>query len=60
MLARFGITFESRQRSSPRCLAAGVQVISGDDAGITQGKRHGVFPEAVIDLWRAVRPSPTP
>jgi imidazolonepropionase-like amidohydrolase len=25
-------------------------VVSGDDAGISQGKRHGVFPEAVLDL----------
>ena len=50
MLARFGITLETRQVFFAGVLAAGVQVISGDDAGITQGKRHGVFPEAVIDL----------
>ena len=27
-----------------------MRIISGDDAGITQGKRHGIFPEAVLDL----------
>ena len=50
MLARFGMTFEGRQALYASVLAAGVQVISGDDAGITQGKRHGFFPEAVLDL----------
>ena len=50
MLARFGMTLEGRQQLYAVVLAAGVQVISGDDAGITGGKRHGVFPEAVIEL----------
>jgi len=50
MLERFGMTFEGRQRLYAAALAAGVQVVSGDDAGISQGKRHGVFPEAILDL----------
>jgi len=50
MLARFDMTLEGRQQLYAAVLAAGVQVISGDDAGITGGKRHGVFPEAVIEL----------
>jgi imidazolonepropionase-like amidohydrolase len=50
MLTRFGITFEARQKLYAAVLAAGVQVVSGDDAGISQGKRHGIFPEAVLDL----------
>lgn len=50
MLARFGMTLESRREIFAGVLAAGVQVVSGDDAGITQGKRHGFFPEAILDL----------
>jgi imidazolonepropionase-like amidohydrolase len=50
VFARFGLTFESRRELFAAVLAAGVQVISGDDAGISQGKRHGFFPEAVTDL----------
>jgi imidazolonepropionase-like amidohydrolase len=50
VLARFGMSFEGRQKLYAAVLAAGVQVISGDDAGISPGKRHGFFPEAVIDL----------
>jgi imidazolonepropionase-like amidohydrolase len=50
MMARFGLTLETRRELFAGVLAAGVQVISGDDAGITHGKRHGVFPEAVTDL----------
>ena len=38
MLARFGMTFEGRQQLYAAVLAAGVQVISGDDAGITAGQ----------------------
>jgi len=50
MLARAGMTYETRQRMFGLAHAAGVQIISGDDAGISLGKRHGVFAEAVIDL----------
>ena len=50
MLARFNMTFEARRELYATVMAAGVQVISGDDAGITRGKCHGVFPEAVIEL----------
>jgi imidazolonepropionase-like amidohydrolase len=50
VLARFGMSFEGRQKLYAAVLAAGAQVISGDDAGISQGKRHGFFPEAVLDL----------
>ena len=46
MFARFGMTLESRRDAYAAAHAAGVRLISGDDAGINQGKRHGVFPEA--------------
>ena len=50
MFARMGLTPESRRRVVADAHAAGVRIVSGDDAGINQAKRHGVFPEAVIDL----------
>ena len=50
MFARFGMTLESRRDAFAAAHAAGVRLISGDDAGINQGKRHGVFPEAIVEL----------
>ena len=50
MLARFGMTLESRRDAFVAAHAAGVRLISGDDVGINQGKRHGVFPEAIVEL----------
>ena len=53
MLARAGMTLELRRQMFGRAHAGGVQIVSGDDAGISLGKRHGVFPEAIIDLHEA-------
>jgi imidazolonepropionase-like amidohydrolase len=50
MMARTGITLEARQRLVGRSHAAGVLIVSGDDAGVSAGKPHGVFAEAVIGL----------
>jgi len=50
MLERFGITLEARREKVAEAHAAGVRVLAGDDAGISFGKRHGIFAEAVIDL----------
>jgi imidazolonepropionase-like amidohydrolase len=50
MLERFGITLEARREKVAEAHAAGVRVLAGDDAGISYGKRHGIFAEAIIDL----------
>ena len=44
------MTLEKRQPVVAAAHAAGVRIISGDDGGITSGKRHGIFAEAVIGL----------
>ena len=46
MLARFNMTFETRNAIVAAAHAAGVRIISGDDGGITNAKRHGIFAEA--------------
>lgn len=50
MFERFNMTLEKRQPVIAAAHAAGVRIISGDDGGITSGKRHGIFAEAVIGL----------
>ena len=50
MFERFNMTLEKRQPVVAAAHAAGVRIISGDDGGITSGKRHGIFAEAVIGL----------
>ncbi len=50
MLARFNMTFETRNAIVAAAHAAGVRIISGDDGGITNTKRHGIFAEALIGL----------
>jgi imidazolonepropionase-like amidohydrolase len=50
LMARTGITLEARQQLVGRSHAAGVLIVSGDDAGVSAGKPHGVFAEAVIGL----------
>ena len=50
MFERFNMTFEKRQPVVAAAHAAGVRIISGDDGGITNGKRHGIFAEALIGL----------
>ena len=50
MLDRFNMTFETRHAIVAAAHAAGVRIISGDDGGITNAKRHGIFAEALIGL----------
>ena len=50
MMAETGITLEARGRLVGRSHAAGVLIVSGDDAGVSAGKPHGVFAESVIGL----------
>jgi imidazolonepropionase-like amidohydrolase len=47
---RFGLNPERRQQLVAEAHAAGVRIISGDDAGISRGKRHGIFAESVLAL----------
>jgi imidazolonepropionase-like amidohydrolase len=47
---RYGLNLERRQRLVAEAHANGVRIVSGDDTGISQGKRHGIFAEAVISL----------
>ena len=49
---RFNMTLEKRQPVVAAAHAAGVRIISGDDGGITNAKRHGIFAEALIGLHR--------
>jgi imidazolonepropionase-like amidohydrolase len=50
MLARTGMTLARRRQMVGQAHAAGVRMVSGDDSGISLGKPHGVFAEALIDL----------
>ena len=50
MLERFNMTFEKRNAIVAAAHAAGVRIISGDDGGISNGKPHGIFAEALIGL----------
>jgi len=49
-LQRTGTTWELRLAQAREMYDAGVLLISGSDAGITPGKRHGILPEAVVEL----------
>jgi imidazolonepropionase-like amidohydrolase len=50
MMRRTGLTFADRARTVGELHRAGVRIVSGSDAGINPGKRHGVLPESVIEL----------
>jgi imidazolonepropionase-like amidohydrolase len=50
LVTRHGIALEVRGPLLARVHDAGVRVVSGDDAGISPVKRHGIFAEAVIGL----------
>ncbi|MDQ2880365.1 MAG: amidohydrolase family protein [Actinomycetota bacterium] len=50
MMRKTGMTSESRIRMVGCLHRAGVRLVSGSDGGINPGKRHGVLPEAVIQL----------
>ncbi|MGX7730488.1 amidohydrolase family protein [Rhodococcus sp. 2H158] len=45
-----GTTWEARQALAGRLCNAGVDVVSGVDAGISDGKAHGILALAVADL----------
>jgi imidazolonepropionase-like amidohydrolase len=49
-LDRMGMTWEARRPQVRALYDAGVALIAGVDSGINPAKRHGVLPEAVIEL----------
>ncbi len=49
-LDRLGMTWELRRPQIRALYDAGVALIAGVDSGISPTKRHGVLPEAVIEL----------
>lgn len=49
-LDRMGMTWELRRPQVRAMYDAGVALIAGVDSGINPSKRHGVLPEAVIEL----------
>jgi imidazolonepropionase-like amidohydrolase len=49
-MRRAGMTDEARVRTVGQLHRAGVRVVSGSDGGVSPSRRHGVLPEAVIDL----------
>ena len=53
MLRRTGMTPESRAAMFADLHRAGVVLVAGADAGINPGKRHGVLPEALVQLAQA-------
>ncbi|HTE72253.1 MAG TPA: amidohydrolase family protein [Actinomycetes bacterium] len=53
MMRRTGMTTESRAAMFADLHHAGVLLVSGSDAGINPGKRHGVLPEALVQLAQA-------
>jgi len=50
LMERTGMTWELLLDHVRALYTAGVTLVSGSDAGINPVKRHGVLPEAVIDL----------
>ena len=57
MMERTGTTWASRQAMTARLHQAGVTLVSGVDAGISDGKPHGVLALAVADLVAAGIPA---
>ena len=53
MMQRIGMTPGSRAAMFADLHHAGVVLVSGADAGISPGKRHGVLPEALVQLAQA-------
>ncbi len=53
MMQRTGMTLENRASMFAALHRAGVVLVSGSDAGINPGKRHGVLPEALVGLAQA-------
>jgi imidazolonepropionase-like amidohydrolase len=50
IMRRTGLSYGARARTVGELHRAGVRIVSGSDAGINPGKRHGVLPESVIEL----------
>ncbi len=57
MTERTGTTWESRQAMTARLHRAGVTLVSGVDAGISEGKPHGILALAIADLVAAGIPA---
>ena len=53
LMRRTGMTPENRAAMFADLHHAGVVLVSGADAGISPGKRHGVLPEALVHLAHA-------
>jgi imidazolonepropionase-like amidohydrolase len=50
LMRRTGLDVTARGRLFAKLHRAGVQLVSGSDAGINPGKHHGVLPESVIAM----------
>jgi imidazolonepropionase-like amidohydrolase len=50
LMRKTGMTYEVRVQTVGQLHRAGVYLVSGSDGGINPSRRHGVLPEAVIDL----------
>jgi imidazolonepropionase-like amidohydrolase len=59
VLERIGATWENRLAQVAEMYRAGVTLVSGVDAGIGPGKRHGLLPLAVADLLECGVPAAT-
>jgi imidazolonepropionase-like amidohydrolase len=57
VMERTGMTYESRIAHYGALYRGGVTLVSGADAGLNPGKRHGVLPLAVADLVTAGVPA---
>jgi imidazolonepropionase-like amidohydrolase len=53
MMARLGMTWETRLAQVGDMHRAGAALIAGADSGISPGKPHGVLPESIIDMATA-------
>ena len=53
MMRRTGMTHEGRAAMFAGLHDAGVVLVAGSDSGINPGKRHGVLPEALVQLAAA-------
>jgi imidazolonepropionase-like amidohydrolase len=49
-MRKAGMTDEARVQTVGQLHRAGVRLVSGSDGGVSPSRRHGVLPEAVIDL----------
>jgi hypothetical protein len=59
-MRKAAMTYQARVQTVGQLHRAGVRVVSGSDGGISASRRHGVLPEAVIDLVDGACPQRTP